>query len=455
MDSQDKTLTEKTDQPPDLLPDETTIKVVHKKTGKVSYIIIDKVNEEMLNQYTWHISDKGYARTTFLDVNKKQCKISMHRMLLPGKMIGHIDRNKLNNTMKNLRVTTPKLNSLNRSRNIIATNRYRGVSFHKRHKTFQVTVDRKHIGWCNDELSAAYAYNEYVLENFPNDAYLLKNLNDVAKPDNYKFNKTKTKQDSDLPKGVSFCKKRNIYVLRITFQQEKLKKRVYSKSREEAIKKYNEIVDDLEQKWESKMNALPITRNVDNIAVIRTSKWQSNMCDQDKKSQEILVDDEDWHRLMKMGKWQICKKGYVLGSKGKMHRIIMNCTENDEENNVDHIDINKQNNQKINLRIKPKKDPLHAHNRKKQNGTSSKYTGVCYIKASKKWQTNITHIGKKTTKTFDTEEEAARFYDQKATEFYGDNAKLNFSTNKTLLQKRIFGQIESEIETTNKRSKHS
>ena len=435
-------------------PNHTTIQVVHKKTGKISQIIIDKENESILRKYTWYIDSDGYAKTSFRDNENRIILMKMHKMLLKGKIIDHIDRNRLNNTMKNLRLSTRKLNALNQSHRITATSRYRGVTFNKKDKKFYTHVRSKHIGWFDDELSAAYGYNEYILEHFPNDENLMKNLNDVAKPDNYKLHKRKPKKESDLPKGMFFRKEQNAYIIRFKFKKEKMEKEVRMKDREEALQKYNEILNELKHKWETKMNALPITRNANNIAVIRTSKWKSNISEEEKKAQEILVDDEDWHALMKMPTWYITKRGYVQSSKGQMHRVIMNCTENDAENSVDHIDNNKQNNQKSNLRILPNNHSLHSHNRKKRSGTSSKYIGVSYTKNMKQWLMTITYLGKTTSKFFDTEEEAARFYDQKATEIYGANAKLNFPTNKSMLQKRTFDQIEDAVETSNKRSKN-
>lgn len=64
---------------------------------------------------------------------------------------------------------------------------------------------------------------------------------------------------------------------------------------------------------------------------------------------------------------------------------------------------------------------------RKIDGTSAKYIGVCWHKASNKWQAAIKvkdkriHIG-----VFSTPEEAAHAYDKKARELLGSAAKLNF-----------------------------
>jgi len=436
------------DLKPALFPDETTIKVVNKNTGKISYIIIDKEKEDMLNKYTWYINKDGYAQTNVTNSQKQRNVITMHRLLLEGDVIDHVDRNKINNSMKNLRISTAKLNALNKARRINCKSKYRGVTYKKKHKKFYVYVNRKYIGCCDDEVSAAFAYNEYVTANFKTDEFFVNNLNDITKPENYSFTKSKAKMKSDLPKGLFFSPSIDKYVLKVTYKDEKWKK-VYIKNKEDAIKKYNELKNILKQKWEEKMNALEITRNLEGVAVIRTSKWCEKMSDREKEEQEILVDDDEWHKIMKIGSWHI-SDGYAANRK-LMHRVIMNCKE--YENNcvvVDHINNNRKDNRKFNLRILDKRDSLNAHNKKKTTGRSSKFKGVCFSKTHNKWLMQITYKGVKTTKYFDTQEEAARYYDEKAKEFYGENAKVNFPMTSKVFKKRIFEETKSEISRSQK-----
>jgi group I intron endonuclease len=76
---------------------------------------------------------------------------------------------------------------------------------------------------------------------------------------------------------------------------------------------------------------------------------------------------------------------------------------------------------KLNGRMGPFLQGKH-HNVSK----TSKYVGVSFIKTSKKWAAHIMynrkayHLG-----TFEKEEDAARAYNKKALEFFGDNARLN------------------------------
>lgn len=93
---------------------------------------------------------------------------------------------------------------------------------------------------------------------------------------------------------------------------------------------------------------------------------------------------------------------------------------------IDHRNGNGLDNRKTNLRVATRQQ--NSMNRKKvSKKTSSLYKGVCRIKRVHPWRAQITYnevsiyIG-----LYKTEEEAARAYDKKATELFGEFAKLNF-----------------------------
>lgn len=66
-------------------------------------------------------------------------------------------------------------------------------------------------------------------------------------------------------------------------------------------------------------------------------------------------------------------------------------------------------------------------NRRKQNGTSSKYKGVYWNKARQKWLVQIRYGGKKhSIGYFNVEEDAARAYDTQALIHHGEYTVLNF-----------------------------
>ena len=64
-------------------------------------------------------------------------------------------------------------------------------------------------------------------------------------------------------------------------------------------------------------------------------------------------------------------------------------------------------------------------NRRKQTGTS-RFKGVCWHKKAGKWQAKIQHnFVRIRLGLFSSEEDAARAYNRKAKELFGEFAKLN------------------------------
>jgi hypothetical protein len=107
----------------------------------------------------------------------------------------------------------------------------------------------------------------------------------------------------------------------------------------------------------------------------------------------------------------------------KMHRQILNLP---KDKSIDHINHNGLDNRKANLRIvSPQQNNF---NKQKQAGNySSKYKGVMLWKRSGKWQACITYKGKHISLGyFDDQLLAARAYDAKAKELFGQYAYLNF-----------------------------
>jgi hypothetical protein len=157
------------------------------------------------------------------------------------------------------------------------------------------------------------------------------------------------------------------------------------------------------------------------------------------KGRVATVDDEDYVRFCKE-KWHIGhegRTGYAVrmssmkgGNKQRtiyMHREIWKSHYGaiPENMEIDHIDGDRLNNQVANLRL-----CTHSQNCQNQYRThlthSSKFKGVTWFKANKRWGAQInnkghlTHLG-----LFDTEEEAALAYNRKAIEWFGEYANIN------------------------------
>lgn len=134
------------------------------------------------------------------------------------------------------------------------------------------------------------------------------------------------------------------------------------------------------------------------------------------------VDNEDFDKVKGIN-WYLSNMGYV-GSKrfGLIHRYIMNAPDGAV---VDHIDNNPTNNRKNNLRICTQAE--NTRNRAIKEGYTSKYKGVCWAKNRNKW---ISYIGYENKSRhigyFTNEIEAAKSYDKKAIELFGEFAHTNF-----------------------------
>ena len=95
------------------------------------------------------------------------------------KQVDHIDRNKLNNHVSNLRWATIIENSGNKLTYKGSVSKYKGVSFHKLSKKWQAELQangkRKYLGLFKSEKEAALAYNKKAKEIF-GDFALLNNM---------------------------------------------------------------------------------------------------------------------------------------------------------------------------------------------------------------------------------------------------------------------------------------
>lgn len=146
--------------------------------------------------------------------------------------------------------------------------------------------------------------------------------------------------------------------------------------------------------------------------------------------------DEQYHELVSKYKWyiKVGRNTYYAKTNGYhgslyLHQLIMSAQLGQR---IDHKDGNGLNCQADNMRFCTRSQNAvnrHACGR-------SKYLGVSFVMSTSyhrgkkysysRWEANIgsgkgRHIGK-----FYTEEEAAKAYDKKAKELYGEFAKLNF-----------------------------
>ena len=152
----------------------------------------------------------------------------------------------------------------------------------------------------------------------------------------------------------------------------------------------------------------------------------------DDGSAELLIDSEKvlidavYVEQLSAYQWSIGTHGYATSGCGKdqilMHRFIAGA-ENDSQ--VDHINHNRLDNRRSNLRIVTPQQ--NRFNSGIQSNNTSGYKGVC-LTSSGKWQAQIVRDGKAIyLGLFDNAEAAARAYDTAAMTIFGEYASPNMS----------------------------
>lgn len=150
------------------------------------------------------------------------------------------------------------------------------------------------------------------------------------------------------------------------------------------------------------------------------------------QSKHALVDNKDYDYLCQW-KWY-CNNGYACrivnhpSGNGKyrreriwMHRLIL---ETPKDMDTDHIDGNRANNQRANLRAASRSQ--NNRNMQVLKNKTNKYRGVHLDKRSKRWKAAISVNSKPIyLGYFSSEKEAALKYNEAAIKFSGDFSRLN------------------------------
>lgn len=334
--------------------------------------IYSLIDHDEIIKYNWY-NKNGYARTK---INEKE--ILMHRMIMKcpdDKVVDHINNNKLDNRRENLRITTKSVNNQNKKKRLGSMSQYLGISYSDNRYRAYITVNGKHIyiGGYEDEIEAAEARDMYIVHELPD----------------------------------------SIYPLNFPQKYEEYKQTPYEKFEKRPLNK--------------KTSARPIDK----------TDYECTDCDEvirilipSQPNAYVTIDTEDYEKVRYM---RFCmSRGYVVSPRhGALHRLIMEVS--DPNILVDHIDGNKSNNVKQNLRLS--NATLNSQNKIKKSGTTSKYLGVHRVTQSlgskPKYRAAIQVNGKGIViGIFDNEKEAAKMRDDYILENYPDSHyKLNFPDN--------------------------
>lgn len=153
------------------------------KVSKSSYNSIENIRK-----YKWCVTNDGYPFNVAIG---RLHRVVMNVEVGENKIVDHIDRDKLNACLSNLRVTTLSENAFNRGRNTNNTSGITGVNYHKGNNLWRAQIEkdgkRKHIGYYKTKEDAIEArklseieyYGKPLVNHVQNDIKIVKLNNHI------------------------------------------------------------------------------------------------------------------------------------------------------------------------------------------------------------------------------------------------------------------------------------
>lgn len=148
--------------------------------GRVA--LVDDEDYELISQFTWHYTTRGYAMRSQRIGRIHKVGILMHRYIMsaPKDMhVDHINGDTLDNRRCNLRLASPSQNQHNKRKTKLynTSSRFKGVTWHKHNKKWQAAIGGKgrqtrYIGQFTTQEEAARAYDAAALHLFGEFAHI-------------------------------------------------------------------------------------------------------------------------------------------------------------------------------------------------------------------------------------------------------------------------------------------
>jgi len=400
------------------------VPLINVRKRNVGWAIASIEDYDMLSKYSFHLY-KGRNKYYVCSGTGSIKNVSMHELVQgkapDGYVIDHLNSDGLDNRRCNLRFATPSQNAQNRVKEPGKySSDYTGVSYCPIYNNYRATISYNgeyiHIKRYENEIEAAKAYDVYAIHYYgihakTNCLLTVEEIEDIIEngiPDEYK------KKVRELPKNIYH--RGNIYSYDIS-RDSKRYRETFS-TLEEAIEGRDKLIAKLDSEKEARITANigEITRNKDGISVIYLRNTYGNVVG------ECLVDDEIWPELARY-KWSLRDDGYATGHIDTrdhlMHIYLYKKYKGElpEGHTVDHANRKKLDCRLSNLR--PGDNSLQSHNREKISGSICEYKGVTIN--GNRFVVNA--YGSR--HSFEFAEDAARKFNEMATEKYKENACLN------------------------------
>lgn len=143
------------------------------------WMILDIEDFERFHDYRFYLHPGGYA-----EIRPDAKTVKVHKLIVDYPIVDHINRNPLDNRKINLRAATRSQNGMNRSMQRNNTSGFRGTCWDKQKQKWwaQIKINgrTKRLGYFDDILDAAKAYDKAAAELFGEFAVLNFPLEEVA-----------------------------------------------------------------------------------------------------------------------------------------------------------------------------------------------------------------------------------------------------------------------------------
>ena len=140
--------------------------------------VIDAADVPLVKDYKWCQSGNYVQRV-------RPTRLTLQELLMGQKYVSHIDKDGLNNRRSNLQQCTGSTTQYRRAKTKNkTTSKYKGVCWVKNRKVWMASVCKDytnhHLGYFDDEVEAAKAYDQKAKELFGELAYLNRDVHDLG-----------------------------------------------------------------------------------------------------------------------------------------------------------------------------------------------------------------------------------------------------------------------------------